>query len=147
MISELLKNQIFVSVAVTIIICEIWKFIDGSARKGKLDWASLVDTGGMPSSHSTWVCSICTSIGFVEGFTSSIFLLSLGFAVIVVRDAFGVRRDVDNIVQIVNEIIREKKIGIKEVMKITGHTPVQVAVGSVLGIAVPILMHLFIYRV
>jgi hypothetical protein len=145
MISELLKNQIFVSVAITIIICEIWKFIDGSARHKRLNWASLVDTGGMPSSHATWVCSICISIGFVEGFTSSVFLLALGFAVIVVRDAFGVRRDVDNIVHTVNEIIREKKIGISAIMKITGHTPVQVFIGSALGLAVPAIIHFLFY--
>ncbi|MBW2964554.1 divergent PAP2 family protein [Candidatus Woesearchaeota archaeon] len=143
MIKELLIHQVFVSVAIALVVCELWKFIDFSVRKKKLDWSALFETGGMPSSHSTFVCAIATSIGLVEGFASTIFLLSAGFAIVVVRDAFGVRRDVDKLTGTVNKIIHDKKVGIQEILKITGHTPVQVVVGSTLGIVVPLLMLLF----
>lgn len=132
------------SVAAALIFCELWKFIDFSIRKKKLDWSALFETGGMPSSHSTFVCALATSIGLVEGFASTIFLLSAGFAIIVVRDAFGVRRDVDKLAGTVNQIIHDKKIGIQEILRITGHSPVQVVVGSALGIVIPLLL-LFFY--
>ncbi|MFC1741860.1 divergent PAP2 family protein [Nanoarchaeota archaeon] len=145
MIKELLTNQIFISVMITILICEIWKFIDHSIRNKKVDWGGLVVTGGMPSSHATWMCAIAVSIGLLEGFTSSIFFLAAGITVIVVRDAFGVRRDVDKLAETVNSIIKQKKLSIQEILKITGHSPVQVVVGIILGIAGPVIIHFVHY--
>ena len=145
MISDILTNQVIVSVFAATFICHIWKFSDFWARSGKPNFGSLVAAGGMPSSHSAFVCSIALSIGFVEGFLSSVFLLSLGFATVVVRDAFGVRRDVDMLRNTVNDIIKEKKVGVKQILKITGHTPVQVVVGSLMGIVIPLLLHLLAY--
>ncbi len=140
MIEIIWENHIIFSVIVGMGICEIWKFIDFSIRNKKIDWAGLFETGGMPSSHATFVCTIATSVGLVEGFASTLFLIAFGFAIVVVRDAFGVRRDVDKLTKNVNKIIQEKKIGISEILTITGHTPVQVVVGSALGIITPILL-------
>lgn len=143
MLKELITNQIFLSVIITVVICEVWKFIDSSMRKKRIDWSALVTTGGMPSSHATFVCAIAVSVGMVEGFASTVFFISAGLAIIVVRDAFGVRRDVDKVAKTVNEIIKDKKLGINEIMKITGHTPVQVVVGSIAGIVIPIIINSF----
>ncbi len=145
MFYEFVTNQIFFSVAVASVLCQLWKFIDKSIRLKKLDWYALVATGDMPSSHSTFVCSLAISTGLVEGFLSSIFFVAGGFAVIVVRDAFGVRHTVDKLNKNVNEIIRKKKLGIQEIMQITGHTPVQAFTGCVLGIVIPIILHFLVY--
>ncbi|MFH1668900.1 MAG: divergent PAP2 family protein [Candidatus Woesearchaeota archaeon] len=141
MLEKIFTNHIILSVLVATIICQIWKFIDHSTRRKAFDWGSLIATGGMPSSHSTFVCALAVSIGRTDGFLSTTFFLSAGLAMIVVRDAFGVRRNVDTVVQTLNEIIRKKKLGVHEILKITGHTPVQVIIGSLLGIIVPILFH------
>ncbi|MBW2972484.1 divergent PAP2 family protein [Candidatus Woesearchaeota archaeon] len=145
MLHELLGNEIVVSVIVASAICQIWKFIDKSIRHKKLDWYALIATGGMPSSHSTFVCALAVSIGFVEGFLSTIFFLAAGFAIIVVRDAFGLRRAVDTLNHAVNEIIRKKKVGIAEILKIAGHTPVQAVVGVLLGVAVSVFFHFAVF--
>ncbi len=139
MLDKILTNPIILPVIVATVLCQIWKFIDHSIRRKRFDWGSLVATGGMPSSHATFVCSLAVSIGLVEGFMSTIFFLSVGFAMIVVRDALGVRRNVDTVVKTLNEIIRKKKLGVYEILKITGHTPVQVTVGSLIGIVIPII--------
>lgn len=143
-ISEILTNHIFISVIAAMVFCELWKFIDSSFREKRIDWGALIATGGMPSSHATFVCSIATAIGFAEGFASTIFLLSIGFAIVVVRDAFGVRRDVDMLAKTTNDIIRKGKLSMKSIMKITGHTPVQVVVGSIIGIIIPIILQFLV---
>jgi acid phosphatase family membrane protein YuiD len=143
MIMDILTNQVFLSVIIASGMTQTWKVIDHAFRKGKLELRAFFSTGGMPSSHSTFVCALATSIGFVEGFTSSVFFLSVGFAAIVLRDAIGVRRAVDNLATTVNSIIRMKKIGVKEILKITGHTPIQVFIGSFIGILIPIFMLMF----
>ena len=145
MIVDFLTNQIVISVFLSTAFCQVWKTIDNTFRKNKFDWHYLVITGGMPSSHATFTCALAISIGLIEGFTSSIFLLATGLAMIVVRDAFGVRRTVDQLNKAVNEIIREKKLGVKQILRITGHTPVQAVVGMIIGIVIPLLLNLIVY--
>ena len=95
-------------------------------------------TGGMPSSHSDLVTSLCVTIGFRNGINSDIFIFSLVFFFVVIRDAFGVRRSTGIQAKKINEIgseLNRKNIlssykGIKEVL---GHTPTEVICGCVLG--------------
>ena len=95
-------------------------------------------TGGMPSSHSALVSSLCTTIAFKNGIDSDIFILSFAFFLITIRDAMGVRRSSGIQAQKINEIGREleesgslkKYNSLKEV---NGHTPMQVILGCILG--------------
>lgn len=98
-------------------------------------------TGGMPSNHSALVCSACTTIGFRNGVDSDIFMFSLIFFLVVIRDAVGVRRASGNQAQKINEIgseLKEKGIiqDYKKTKEINGHTPIQVMFGCVLGLLV-----------
>ena len=95
-------------------------------------------TGGMPSSHSALVSSLCTTIAFRNGVDSDIFILSFAFFLITIRDAMGVRRSSGMQAQKINEIGRllEKKEIIekyKALKEVNGHTPMQVILGCVLG--------------
>mgnify|MGYP001645187556 CR=1 FL=1 len=47
-------------------------------------------TGSLPSSHSAIVSALTTSIGFHSGIHSDVFILSLCFLLVTVRDALGV---------------------------------------------------------
>ena len=95
-------------------------------------------TGGMPSSHSALVASMCTTIGFRNGVNSDLFMISLAFFFVTIRDAFGVRRSSGMQARKLNEIGKEleksrtieKYVPLKEV---DGHTPLQVILGCVLG--------------
>src|SRR5574344_1670195 len=49
-------------------------------------------TGSMPSSHAALVTSLCTTIGFRSGINSDVFILSVGFFLVTIRDAVGGRR-------------------------------------------------------
>lgn len=95
-------------------------------------------TGGMPSSHSALVSSLCTTIGFRNGLNSDIFVLSLAFFFVTIRDAFGVRRASGIQAHKINEIgkkLKENKIfdEYKSVKEVNGHTPMEVICGVILG--------------
>ncbi|MBR1639625.1 MAG: divergent PAP2 family protein [Treponema sp.] len=95
-------------------------------------------TGGMPSSHSALVTSLCTTIGFRDGIHSDIFMLSLCFFLVVIRDAFGVRRSSGIQSQRMNKIGRElaEKKYLDEyepIKEVNGHTPMEVICGCILG--------------
>ncbi len=94
-------------------------------------------TGGMPSSHSAFVSTLCTTIGFRSGINSDVFLLSLGFLFVTVRDAVGVRRANGLQAKSINKIgksLNEKGLmDFTPVKEVNGHTPAEVAIGVLLG--------------
>lgn len=95
-------------------------------------------TGSMPSSHAALVSCLCTTIGYRSGIKSDIFILSLGFFLITIRDAMGVRRANGMQASLLNRIsgalfnkgFLENEENVKEVH---GHTPLEVLVGCMIG--------------
>lgn len=95
-------------------------------------------TGGMPSSHSALVTSLCTTIAFRHGLNSDIFVFSLCFFLVVIRDAFGVRRSSGLQAKKLNELgneLKEKKVidNYTKLKEINGHTPMEVICGCLVG--------------
>ena len=108
---------------------------------GELLELMLFRTGGMPSSHSALVTSLCVSIGFRNGLNSDIFIFSFCFFMVVIRDAFGVRRSSGIQAKKINQISKElTEKGIlkesKPIKEIDGHTPMEVICGCILGLIV-----------
>ncbi|XP_056174132.1 uncharacterized protein LOC115677989 isoform X2 [Syzygium oleosum] len=56
------------------------------------DLRILFACGGMPSSHSALCTALTTSVALCHGMTDSLFPVCLGFSLIVMYDAIGVRR-------------------------------------------------------
>ena len=110
--------------------------------------ALLFGNGGMPSSHSASVTALAISCGLCYGFDSGFFAIALMFAIIVMGDAAGVRRETGEQAKILNRITRDmfKHLSPEEVNRnlkeLVGHTPLQVVVGSALGLTIPFLMGL-----
>ena len=95
-------------------------------------------TGGMPSSHAAVVASMTAAVGFNEGLGSNLFAVSLFMALVVMRDAMGVRRASGlqaRALNILGKHASEKlEIEFHPVKEIQGHAPLEVIVGALLGI-------------
>jgi acid phosphatase family membrane protein YuiD len=95
-------------------------------------------TGGMPSSHAALVSSMTTSVGFQEGIGSNLFIVSLFVALIVLRDAVGVRRASGIQGRTLNNLGRNVSehfgIDYHPVKEVYGHKPLEVVMGSLLGV-------------
>ncbi|MGH7739996.1 MAG: divergent PAP2 family protein [bacterium] len=111
----------------------------------KINFRLFVGTGGMPSSHSAFVSSLATSIGYESGWDSPVFYLSAGMALIIMSDAAGVRRAAGQQAQILNELMddfyKSKPLQPAKLKELLGHTPTQVFVGAFLGILTAILAY------
>ena len=94
----------------------------------------ITESGGMPSSHSSVVIALATLIALHEGVYSSIFGLAFVFAMIVIYDSMKVRFSNGVQAQRINEIIESQNLKIKKFRVVKGHTPLEVAVGSAIGI-------------
>ena len=94
-------------------------------------------TGGMPSSHAAVVVSMTAAVGFYEGVGSNLFAVSLFVAMVVMRDAMGVRRASGLQARALNFLGKQsaEKMGIEfhQVKEIQGHGPLEVLVGAFLG--------------
>ena len=111
-----------------------------------VDFRTLVHTGGMPSSHSALVACIATSVGLIEGFESIVFAVALGFAVIVMYDAAGLRRAAGKMAGILNriteDIYMERQGQVPDRLReLLGHTPFEVIVGAFLGMTIAYVYH------
>ena len=94
----------------------------------------------MPSSHAATVCATAFSCGILYGYDSAIFAVAAVLAVVVMRDAAGIRREAGKQAEIINQISEElnkkkKKPTFEETLKVLlGHTPLQVLCGALLGV-------------
>ena len=108
-------------------------------RKG-LSWKDLIVTGGMPSSHSAFVSALAMSIFLVEGLSTS-FMIALVIAMVVIRDAFGVRLTVGKEGDILKKLLQKHRMRL-DFKYSKGHTPLQAAAGTFFGIVVAVIVYL-----
>jgi uncharacterized protein len=141
-------NKIFDIVFVALFSAQALKVIIGLFTEKRLNFRRFLDTGNMPSSHTSSVVSLTVAIGIREGMQSPLFALAVVFAVVVMYDATGVRRAAGKQASVLNKIV--KNIQKKEnytiiegnLKELLGHTPLEVFGGAFLGAVVAVLMSL-----
>ena len=99
-------------------------------------------SGNMPSAHSASVMALLVTIGWIDGVDSAVFAVAALFASIVMYDAMMVRRSSGEQGAALKKLLKEQKskVAIPRVSK--GHTPLEVAVGALLGSIVGIAVAL-----
>lgn len=122
----------------------------------RVDWSLLTSTGGMPSSHSAAVAALSTGIALETGLGSSLFAVSAVFAIIVMFDATGVRRQAGEQAIVLNRLVSDFQRFIEEakewpekpeqkkreeLKELLGHKPVEVFFGGLTGIGLTLLLH------
>lgn len=142
--NTLLHNRILLAALLGWIVAQTCKTALELLRQRKLNLNRLVSAGGMPSSHAALVTSLATATGRIAGLSSVAFAISVVLAAIVMYDATGVRYAVSIQARILNQIIDEAFQGhpmaAKRLYEFIGHTPIEVLVGTILGIFIGFLM-------
>ena len=110
------------------------KFLVNSTRAGKPAFG-LIGYGGLPSNHSAIVSSMAALIAFKEGIGNPAFGVALALAFVVVLDASSLRKQVGRQAVAINALAKDTAAAPKLRERI-GHTPLEIAAGIVVGIAV-----------
>src|SRR5574344_850890 len=122
---------------------QIFKVIWDLIATKKFNFKRILGAGGMPSSHSAVVIVLTTMIGRANGVSSPLFAVSLIFALVVMYDAAGVRREAGKQAHLLNEIVNTPGLSNVEVreklVEALGHTPKQVGVGALVGLIVGLI--------
>jgi acid phosphatase family membrane protein YuiD len=137
------ENPVFLSAISSWFLAQVIKALIVALRATRHPGRSVMktffwETGGMPSSHAALVTSMALAIALRQGFNSDLFVVSFFLAMIVIRDAMGVRRSSGLQAKALNLLGKQaaEKIDFdyQAVKEVYGHTPLEVAVGSLLGL-------------
>lgn len=136
----IVNNEVFAAAFISWFIAQVLKVILTFVSEGRLNVYRMIGSGGMPSSHSSFVMGMSTAVGLANGWDSSAYAIALVLSLIVMYDASGVRRSVGKQAIILNNIIEDlyhhKPIAQDKLKELVGHTPVEVFAGALLGIVV-----------
>lgn len=128
------------------LLAQLIKFLSYTACYRKPNFRLMVQTGGMPSSHSSSMTALATSVGLVSGFASVDFAIALGVALVVMYDAAGVRQAAGKMAGILNRMTEDFYKHHPEhipdrLRELLGHTPFEVFVGALFGIGLSLMLH------
>ena len=142
-LQDFLNNRILIAALVAWAIAQAIKAILYTIVNREFKFERLVGSGGMPSSHAATVCALTTAVAMQFGLGSFEFAISFVLSSVVLHDARGVRQEAGKqavtITAIIDHLIKEGTI-IElpnwELKELIGHTPLQVLIGSIMGICV-----------
>ena len=132
------------------IVAQLLKFIGHIFKTKKVDFQVLATTGGMPSAHTAGVIALSTTIGFICGFDQPEFAIAIGYALVVMYDAAGLRRSTGKIAACLNkicdEVYSQGQMQPERLKELLGHTPVEVFGGALLGVYMAYVNHFCLFQ-
>ncbi|MBQ9437885.1 MAG: divergent PAP2 family protein [Lachnospiraceae bacterium] len=145
---DLFSNEYFVSAASAWLVAQVLKTILYLIVNRRFEVERLIGSGGMPSSHSATVMGLLIATYFHYGVSGFPFAMALFFAIVVMHDARGVRRETGIQAHWINEMLEwmtnmgneaiPPDIKLKEFV---GHSPMQVTIGAIIGVIIGIATH------
>jgi len=141
-----LGNRPLLSAGAGWLTAQILKVVIFSLLERRWNWRKLLDTGGLPSAHSALVVGLCVGVGFTDGFGSTVFALSLVFALVVMYDAMNLRAEAGKHADLLNEllllsVIRDAYREREKLKELLGHTPMEVMAGAFIGVVMAVVVN------
>jgi len=137
------RNHVLMVTLLAWAIAQTIKVALGVLRTKRFDFRWFIGTGGMPSAHAAGSSALAVIIGFEYGFDTVLFALAAVFAMVTMFDAQGVRRSTGKQASILNKVLDDiywkGKIEEDRLKELIGHTPIEVFMGSIIGILLAII--------
>jgi hypothetical protein len=153
--SFIYNNALWIAPIFSFIVAQLMKYVVYAIQYKVLRKERLTGAGGMPSSHSSGVCTLIVIMARSEGMYSPVFAIALILGLIVMYDAAGVRRAAGLHAKVINML----RVSIDELdpqneqddesekpgqpagtsrplKEFVGHTPLEVFCGALLGILI-----------
>lgn len=123
--------QILTILIITFFLSQGVKWLLDFIKHKKVLWS---ENGGMPSSHTALLVSLTTSVALYEGFNILFLSLSL-ITILFINDALAVRWEASKHSIFLNKLTKTNKFNI------VGHKPLEVIVGFIIGLLIPLLFY------
>lgn len=145
---ELFHNHVLLTALAASLIAQLIKVAIHLATEHRWDLTKLLDTGGMPSAHTTAVAALAVGVGRDQGWGSTSFAIAAVFSYIVIYDAANLRRAAGQQAELLNQLVRDLEHLLRadyqpQTLKtLLGHTYPQVVAGFLLGVLVATISYL-----
>lgn len=148
MINDIFTNHMLIAPIIAWLVAQVLKIFTYLIVEKQFVLKRMISDGGMPSAHSATVIALAVMSGWSQGFGSAAFAISMILAVVIMRDAVGVRRESGVNASIIKLLAKrsnsqltegEEHIKTDMLKELVGHTPLQVACGSIIGLLVGII--------
>lgn len=128
------------------IFTQLIKFLLSIIKHKKVEIKYLFTPGHMPSSHTSFVTSLATVVGFYQGVESIEFAIAACFAYVVIYDAMNIRIHIGNNGREINQIVQELQLkkNYPTLKERVGHLPSEVFMGGVLGFIFSMFLIIFL---
>lgn len=144
-IPHIILHPIFLIVTAAWLAAQLVKVVLHYLRTHKVNLKLLAQTGGMPSSHSSYMSALTTCLGLWQGWDSPVFFLALGLSIIIMHDAAGLRAAAGRQATVLNQVAARlyegRKAKLPRMKEQLGHSVPEVLSGALLGLIVAFLLY------
>ncbi len=137
----ILSNRPLIAAILAMLTAQFIKPFLVWAVEKEFQWHLFFTTGGMPSSHTSTVVALTTSIFITEGPKSILFTIAFVFSGIIIHDAMGIRRAAGKQAAVINEwsrilnrIHQDGQFTPENLKTMLGHSFTQVFAGTIMGL-------------
>lgn len=136
-------HEVGLAALVSGVMAQVLKPFMDMLLKKRFNVFRMLDSGGMPSSHTSVVTTLSVGIAFYEGISSPLFAISLVMGLYFIFEATGLRQEVGNQARVLNELVARARdshhLNAEELQELIGHTWVEVMGGFAVGLLVAYL--------
>lgn len=127
------------------IFTQLVKFLLSVIRHRRVEIRYLFTPGHMPSSHTSFVISLVTVVGYYRGVDSIEFAIVVCLAYVVIYDAMNIRIHIGHNGAAINRLVQDLKLeGYPILKERVGHLPLEVLMGGILGFLFSLLLILYV---
>ena len=149
--NNIFANIPLIAAVIACALAQLLKPVFSKLSGHKFSYHQLLSTGGMPSSHTSAVIALTSSIASLYGVENVAFAISFVFSIIVMHDAMNIRMEAGKQAKVINEwseiLSKMHENGPFEptnLKTLLGHSFAQVLGGIVLGLIIGLAMPLIL---
>lgn len=149
--NNIFANIPLIAAVIACALAQLLKPVFAKLSGHKFSYHQLLSTGGMPSSHTSAVIALTSSIAYLYGVENVAFAISFVFSIIVMHDAMNIRMEAGKQAKVINEwseiLSKMHENGPFEptnLKTLLGHSFAQVlggiVLGLIIGLATPLIL-------
>lgn len=149
--NNIFANIPLIAAVIACALAQLLKPVFAKLSGHKFSYHQLLSTGGMPSSHTSAVIALTSSIASLYGVENVAFAISFVFSIIVMHDAMNIRMEAGKQAKVINEwseiLSKMHENGPFEptnLKTLLGHSFAQVlggiVLGLIIGLATPLIL-------
>jgi acid phosphatase family membrane protein YuiD len=123
------------------VVAQVIKFVL-LLRKDGFQWGDLLQSGGFPSAHISFMAALSTLIGLEQGASSVCFAVAASLTAIIIYDSIGVRRTTGEQTEVIKLLAKNSRDKLyNKIHDSKGHTVLEASAGLVVGVIIGMVIH------